>query len=280
MNETEWHAPAGLLARFAHDPAGLDDVTASSIETHLVACPACRALVAAAAPLDVTASWAAVADRIDRPRPSLVERLLERLGIDDGFARLVGATPALQLSGLAAITGLSVVAAVLGRSANSGGPFLVFAPLVPLAAVAATFAPAGDPAGETGVATALHGAGLAIRRAAIVLGTTFALLALAGLTVPGQGLTAATWVLPALALAVGSLALGTWWRIEVAVGGLAAVWLCITTAAWVTAGRRLSFTESPIFGATGQVAALAATLLAVAILVARSDRFATLEALR
>ena len=273
-----WHAPRGLLARFAVNPAGTDAVTASSLESHLVACPGCRAVLADAAPLDVAASWDAVADRIDRPRPSLAERFLERLGLGGGLARVVGATPALQLAGLAAIAGLAIAATVLSRTADAGGPFLVLAPLVPLAAVAATFAPAADPAGETGVATPLHGVGLALRRAAIVVGVTFALLALAALAVPGLSLSSAAWVLPALALALGSLALGTWWRVEVCAGGLAAAWLVATASMRLVEGRHFALADTAVFGPTGQVAALAATLLALAVLAGRFDRYATLEA--
>lgn len=273
-----WHAPPGLLARFAGDPAALDDVTAASIETHLVACQGCRAELAAAAPSGLAASWDAVTDRIDRPRTSLVERFLERLRVGGGVARLVSATPALRLAGLALIAGLAGGAALLARETDAGGPFLVLAPLVPLAAVAATFAPAADPAGEAGVATALHGAGLALRRAAVVLGTTFVLLGLAALGVPGVGLESTAWVLPALALALGALALGTWWRVEHCVAGLAVAWLTATSAAHVVEGRHLALRESALFGSAGQGAALAATLLAAALLAARSDRYATLGA--
>jgi len=275
---TAWHAPPVVLARFARDPAGLDDVTASSIEGHLVACSACRTQLAAAAPLDIGASWDAIADRIDRPRRPLVERLLERLGVGGAFGRLVVATPALQLAGLATIAGLAFAAALLSRSADAGGPFLVLAPLVPLAAVAATFAPAADPAGETGVATPLHGAGLALRRAALVIGTTVVMLALAALSVPGVGLESAAWVLPALALALGSLALGTWWRVEACVAGLAVAWLVATASLWLVEARRLVLADTAVFNRSGQAAALVAVLVATAVLAARSDRYATLEA--
>lgn len=280
MTETDpWHAPPSLLARFAGDPAALDDATASSLEGHLVACSACRmGLVSATAGSVLAASWEAVADRVDRPRRSVVERALERLGMRGGLARLVGATPALQVAGLGLIAVMAVAAAVVSRSVDARGPFLALAPLVPLAGVAATFAAAADPAGEAGVATPLHGAGLALRRAALVVGSTFALLGLAGLAVPGLGLESAAWMLPALALALGSLALGTWWRIEVCGAGLALAWVAAISWAWVAHSRHLDLGDTALFGTTGQLAALVAVLLATAVIAARSDRFATLEA--
>ncbi len=274
-----WHVPPSVLTRFALDPGAADDVTGASIETHLMSCPSCRgSLTTAAAPAAVALSWDAVADRIDRPRPSPVERLLERLGLRGDLARLVVATPALQLAGLVAIAGLAVAASVLSRSADAGGPFLVLAPLVPLAAVAAVFTPAADPAGETGVATPLHGAGLALRRAAFVAGTTVVLLGLAALAVPGVGLESAAWVLPALALAVGSLALGTWWRVEHCAGGLAIAWATVIGSVRLVEGRSIVLRETVLFSPSGQFAALALVLVAAAILTARSDRYATLEA--
>ena len=274
-----WHAPPSLLARFVSDPVGLDDVTAASVESHLVACTGCRAtLAAAASSSDVADSWDAIADRIDRPRPSVVEWFLDRLGVGGGFARLIGATPSLQLAGLAAIAGLAAAAAILSRHAEASGPFLVLAPLVPLAGVAATFAPAADPAGETGVATPLHGAGLALRRASVVVGAAFFLLALAGAGLPGLGLEGAGWVLPALALALGSLALGTWWRVELCVAALAATWLAVNWSIRLAEGRHLPLGDTAVFETTGQVTALAAALLATAVLTARRDRYATSEA--
>jgi len=279
MTEITWHVPPRLLARFAGDPAAVDDVTASSIEGHLVACSTCRAHLAAAnAPSAVAASWDAVADRIDRPRPSVLERFLEYMGVGGGQARLVVATPALQLAGLAAIAGLALAAAILSRSADTDGPFLVLSPLVPLVAVAATFAPAADPVGETGVATPLHGAALALRRAAVVIGTTLILLALAAAGVPGVGLESAAWVLPALALALGSLALGTWWRVEVCAGGLACAWLAAISSVRLAGGGHIAIAATASFRPAGQVAALAVSLLATAVLAARSDLYATLEA--
>ena len=146
MTTTDWHVPDDLLRRFTDDPGAIDDVTASSIEAHLIQCADCRTRMAASAPAAfVAASWELVADRIDRPSGSMVERLLDRLGLDAGVARLLAATPALRAAGLAAVVGLAVGAAVLSRTSEAEGPFLVLAPLVPLLAVAASFAPASDP---------------------------------------------------------------------------------------------------------------------------------------
>src|SRR5688572_33189690 len=111
MTTSTWHASAAVLARFASDPAAVDAATAASVETHLVTCGECRAELAALAnPVIAAASWDAIVDRIDRPRASLLERVLQLLGVRDGPARLAAATPGLRLSGLTAVVGLTAVA--------------------------------------------------------------------------------------------------------------------------------------------------------------------------
>lgn len=278
---TDWHAPADLLARFLEDPNALDDMTASSVEAHLVSCALCRdALTALAGPLVAATSWDAVVDRIDQPRASLVERLLRRLGVDGSIARILAATPALRVAGLVAVGTVALGAALLSRGADAAGPFLVLAPLGPLAAVAMAFAPVADPAGEAGIATPLHGFGLVVRRAAAVLSSTFALLATASLAVPALGPSAGAWVLPALALALGAIALSTWTRVEIAAGCLSVGWILTVVSVRWFGDRQLAYPDTATFGVAGQLIALAFALAATALLLLRRDRYATLEAFR
>jgi hypothetical protein len=281
MTETDWHAPAALLARFLDDPGGLDDVTAASIEAHLVACASCRQqLTAAADPLAVVAGWDVVADRIDRPRAVLVERLLHRLGIGDLYPRLLAATPGLQAAGLAAVALVAASALALSRTADAQGPFLVIAPLAPLAAVALTFGSAADPAGEAAVATPMHGAGLMVRRAVAVLTLSFVLLGAAALAVPDFGPSAAAWMLPAFALSLGSLAVATWIRVEVAVAALGTAWLLAVWSVWTFGGQTGPIADSGAFAAGGQGMAFVLAVVGAVVVGARRDHFATLEAFR
>lgn len=281
MTETDWHVPSTLLAHFVDNPGAIDDVTAASIEAHLITCAHCRRQMAAVADSTlVLASWAAVTDQIDQPRSTLIERFLQWVGVSSGSARLLGATSALQAASLAAIVVLAGAAAVLSRVADAEGLFLALAPLGPLAAVAVSFAPAVDPGGEAGVATPLHGAALVVRRAVVVLGISFALLALAGLVMPDPGSAALVWILPGLALSLGALALSTWVRVEVAVAGLTSGWLTTLWSMWWISGRDIALADSVTFDTVGQISALAIALTAVAIVAIRRDRFATLEAFR
>jgi hypothetical protein len=281
MTTSTWHAPPAVLARFAQEPAAVDAATAASVESHLVACAECRAELAGLSDPTVTAaSWDAIADRIDRPRASLLERMLELLGLRSGPARLAAATPGLRLSGLTAVAGLTALAVAAARHADAHGPFLAVAPLVPLVAVAVTFAAATDPGGEAGVATAVHSAGLAIRRAVAVLVLAFAVLGTGALALPALGSAPLGWVLPATALAVGGLALGTWVRLELALAGLAAAWLAAVGVVRYLHGIDSPFADAPLFTAAGQGLALALTVTGALVLAARADRYSTMEAPR
>jgi len=281
MTSTNWHVPASLLARLAADPENLDSIAAASVEAHVVVCAHCRdRLRDGAAPAMLDRSWAAVADVVDQPQATLVERLLDRLGLADGLARVLAATPALRAAGLLAITFSSVGAAVAARVADVDGPFLVVAPLVPLAAVAVSFAAISEPAGEAAVASPLWGAGLALRRVMGVLAVTFAVLGVGSLISPGVGIRSVAWVLPGLALGLGALGLSTWIRAEVAVATLAGGWGSVVLwANWHT-GRDGAFVDSVVFGPTGQLVALAVVVIAAVVVVTRRGRFTTLESFR
>jgi hypothetical protein len=281
MTQTDWHVPEPLLHRLLEEPAAVDHLTASSLEAHLVGCATCRVrLQGLADGATLERSWAAVADRIDRPRTTLGERLLRRLGVDSGLARLLAATPGLRAAGLLAVVGLVAAAVAASRSSDAQGPFLVIAPLAPLLMVGLSFAPADDPAAEAGLATPLHGAALLLRRAFVVLVVTFTVLGLGTLALPGLGPEAAGWVLPALAITLGSFALATWLRTEVAVAALAATWVVAVPVLRWSAGRDLPYADAAPFTAAGQLTAAALALLAAAVLVARRDRLTTLEVLR
>lgn len=275
---TTWHAPHDVLVRFSSAPEALDDVTAASVEQHLVACGDCRAVVAAAAdPALLDRSWQQVVDVVDRPRPSLVERLLHHLGMPADIARAVGATPALRLAWLATLLLLSAAALAISRDTRSAAAFLVLAPVVPIGSVVLAFLPTEEPGGEAATATPRYGAALVLRRVVAVLVPTFVILAVAGLAVPERAAGGALWVLPALALALGCLALGTVIRLTTAAGLLASGWLVVVASVTVLDGRSIALADTPVFAPVGQGLFLALTLTALLGLYARRDRFSTME---
>jgi hypothetical protein len=273
-----WHAAPHVLARFATKPEDLDNVTASSVEEHLIACEQCRRAVAAAAePATITASWNAIADQVDRPPRPVGERLLGWFFPDD-MARVVAATPALRLSWLAAV--IAVVAAVVAvtRSAGSPTPFLALAPLVPLAGVAISFGPAPDPAGEAALATPMHGAGLVLRRTVVVLATSLPIVLVGALALPALEWRSVGWVLPAIALSVAALALSTWLPPLTSTVTTFVAWETTLFVAGIVDRSPRAVSDGPVFGPAGQLAFALIIPLMVAVLGVRQLRLATMEA--
>jgi len=263
-----WHASATELARYATET--VDDATASSVEAHLVTCSLCRAEVAThVEPLRLEQVWSGVVDAIDRPRLRLAERLLHRLGVSDGTARLLAATPSLQLSWLAAVAGALAFAAVAAQIKGDGlAVFLIVAPLVPLAGVAAAFGPDLDRSHEISAATPMAGCRLLLLRGCAVFAATVLLAGLAALALPGLHWTSAAWILPALSLTLAALGLATFTSVERAAPAVAVFWVTAVSAAaygprdWMAA-----------FGTKGQAWSLVVIAVAAVVIIQRRDAF-------
>jgi hypothetical protein len=270
---TTWHASDDVLARFARQPEVLDHPTASSVELHLIGCERCRAQVAALVDdAALEASWHSVADRIDASRASLSERVLRRVGLGDGAARIVAATPALRLSWLASLALLVGSVAGLAHRLHDPGPFLVVAPLIPLGAVALAFWPSGDPAGEAGRAAPLAGLALALRRAAAVLVPAVAAVVIGSIATPVLAPLDAAWLLPALALSAGTVALATWVRVDTAAAVLAGAWLAVVTALHVR--QAVPLRDITLFASRAHLAWLGLALASAGVAYARRHAFA------
>lgn len=281
MTNTDWHVAEPMLSRFARAPRRVDDITAASIETHLISCAQCRAVVSASADDEILrTSWDAIADRIDRPRVTPFERAAGRLGLPTASARLVGLTPALQIATVAGVAVLAALAVLASRAADSAGPFLIVAPIVPLATVGLLAASVNDPAGEIGVTTAMHGFGIVLRRSVVTLMLTLAVLGVASIALPDVGAVALGWVLPGLALSVTAVLLSSWVRPELAVAGLALGWATVLSVSAFVERHGVEVREWPVFTGAGLFVWIALALLSAALLTVRRDRFAVLEIYR
>ena len=229
---TTWHAPDDLLARYVRGYA--DALQGASLEQHLIHCADCRAKVATyidAPPLDLV--WSRIQEQAQAPAPSLVERVLIRLGVSEPEARLVAVAPSLRTSWL---FGLAITLGFVGLSAAYGGSrglalFLLVAPLVPVAGVAFAYGPDMDPSYEVGVAVPYSAARLLLLRSAAVLATSLPLVLAATLLVPALSWTAVSWLLPALAFTAVMMAVSTWARPTVTGVGLGIVWVCAVGSA-------------------------------------------------
>jgi hypothetical protein len=220
-----WHAGEDLLASYAAGTA--EAVAGWSVEAHLTGCVSCRS--ALSAHVD--------AERLARNRSALlvraaigdggrVRRLLRRCSVPDHVLSLLAATPSLRASWLLSV--LAVVAVAAGEAAAvsygwlPGGlavagqpgpavlaPFLLVAPLLVLAGVAAAFLPVFDPAWRLAAAAPFSGFSLLLVRAVCALAAALVPVTGAAFALPGPGWLPVALLLPSLALSALALAAAT-----------------------------------------------------------------------
>ncbi|KUM67883.1 hypothetical protein [Streptomyces griseorubiginosus] len=243
-----------------------------SADTHLAACATCRALLAGVTdPVALDAGWERLDAELDAPRPGWFESLLVRAGIADHTARLLTATPVLRRSWLAAVVFLLLATVGVVHTAGSPTLFLALAPLLPLAGVALSYGPALDPTYEMAVVAPLHGFRLLMIRTLAVLAAGLGLNGLATLALPGYGLRALAWLLPALALTATGLALTPRLGPVLAPSLVGGAWIAVLLAAQA-AQERGAGSLAP-FTAAGQGVAAAVAALAAGLLFLVRDRF-------
>ncbi|MEO8293242.1 MAG: sensor histidine kinase [Actinomycetota bacterium] len=199
-----------------------------------------------------------------------LERALVRVGVREHVARIIAATPSLRASW--------VVAAVAGMGfsgwAASAGPrgvvaFLVVAPLLPVAGVAAAYGPWADPMHEMTQASPMAGVRMVLLRSVAVLATTAVIAGVAAVAIPGTDWTAAAWILPALGLTLGSLALSTFMPVHRAAGAVTFLWLAGVLATGIATEDGLD-----TFRGTGQVVFFLLAVVSSGTLAWRRERLA------
>ena len=184
-------------------------------------------------------------------------RLLCRCGVPDHLLGLVAATPSLRRSWLLSVMG--VLAVVTGEAAAvrfgwipAGGngriggypdpevlaPFLLVAPLLVLAGVAAAFLPMFDPAHRLAAAAPFSGLTLLLARTVSALAAALVPVVGAAFVVPGPGWLPVALLLPSLALCAFALAAATVMDPRAAAVTASALWvlpvllLAATTFRW------------------------------------------------
>jgi hypothetical protein len=272
---TGWHVDDDTMIGYARGRVSLS--LGASVETHLLACAECRDLLrgaVAAVEVDrLERLWDGVAARVDAPRPRLLERLFRLAGVSEDTARLLAATPVLGaswLSAMAAALGFAVFAALAAGASDRGTLlFLTVAPILPVLGVAAAFHRGVDPTYEIALAAPYPAFRLLLLRSAAVAAVTGTAAVVAGLLLPHRSLTAAAWLLPALALT--SLTLVVARRIDVAYAatGVVAAWVLIVVLSHLNVGRFAAF------GLAAQLACLAVAGVSLVVLVAGRHRYAT-----
>jgi hypothetical protein len=280
-----WHADADLLASYAAGAAG--PVVVWSVEAHLTGCARCRSALSAHADAERLArNRSVLLVRVAMPGQGRMRRLLGRCGVPDHLLGLLAATPSLRRSWLLSVIG--VVAVVAGEAAavryggsRAGGtgrlggypdpevlaPFLLVAPLLVLAGVAAAFLPSFDPAFRLAAAAPFSGFTLLLVRAVCALAAALIPVVGAAFAVPGPGWLPAALLLPSLALCVFALAAATVLEPRAAAVTAGALW---ALPALLLAAAHVPLA---IVQPDAQFACAAVLCASAVVLLARHDRF-------
>jgi hypothetical protein len=288
-----WHPGECLLAGYAAGTAG--EISAWSVEAHLSGCARCRSAVSAHADQErlarnrsVLLARAAIGDG------GRVRRGLRQCGVPDHLLGLLGATPSLRLSWSLSVMAVLAVMAGEAAAARYGwtpwarygaihpagpgrlagypdpevlAPFLLVAPLLVLAGVAAAFLPAFDPACRLAVAAPFSGFTLLLVRSVSALAAALVPVAAAAFVMPGPGWLPVALLLPTLTVCALALAVATVTDPRAAAAVAGALWA--VPAAWLAADH----VPLLIVAANAQFACAAVLCACAVVLLARHDRF-------
>ncbi|WP_369200251.1 zf-HC2 domain-containing protein [Streptomyces sp. PU-14G] len=265
------HVSMRRIDGYARGDADLAADELWAVEAHLEACGTCRARLARAVAEEAPATaslvetvWSGLEPRLETAvaRPSR-RRLPARLA--------VWLTPVMApwLAMTLGVTAIALLLDTVGLGPHVGEVSLVllFAPVLPLCGVAASWSRGLDPAFELTACVPRTGLHLVLRRTLSVLAVTIPPLFVAGeLT----GVAAAQWLLPCLAFTAAALALGGVVGVTRAVLVLVAVWAAVILAPTLATSRTsfaLHADGLPVWGAC--------LVLGVGVLLVRRGAYST-----
>ena len=264
-----WHVDPAAARQYAD--RRLDPVRAASVEAHLAMCVPCRTLVGSAVDAPLLAEvWAGVVADIDRPPTPRLVRVLRRFGVSESTARLSLGTTQARWSFLMAVSiSLAFATVAAGSSRDEAfGAFLVISPMGPLAATVAAFGRFADPAQSIVATTPLSWLRVFFARMTTSVVPAVALTLVASIWLREKGWLATAWLLPSLALALGTLALATWTSFERAALAIGLCWLLPFAVLRAQGSEVLE-----VFGLPAQGAAVVVAVVAALLAITRRDQF-------
>jgi hypothetical protein len=266
-SHTTWHVDDDSLRSWVDGDAG--SLVAVSIEQHVLHCAHCRDRVASLVPTTDLPSFDDVLAAIEVPRPKLSERLLLRLGLSHSDSVVVSSAPTLRAAWLLGTIGVLCFVVTASALAHEGGLglFLMVAPLIPVAGVAAAYGPSSDPSFEAVVTAPYAMVRLILLRTVSVLVTSIPLVVVAGLFLPASPVVAVAWLLPAAGFIAVVLTASNWVdpaHAAVVVGG-----------SWVVAVALAARSGDPMAVFAPTAMAIYVVILAVALLTLVNRLFRT-----
>ncbi|MGW1782591.1 zf-HC2 domain-containing protein [Streptomyces sp. NPDC002143] len=274
------HASMRIIEGYARGGSDLAADEVWAVESHLETCRVCRDRLSAA----VGAEAPAVASMVDTVWSGLEPRLAVTATMPRGrrwSARLSRWMTPTMVPWLAMAVGVTLLALLLdladagsGSGSGSGEVSLVllFAPVLPVLGVAASWSRGLDPAYELTASVPRAGLYLVLRRTASVLGVVVPALLVGGWM---TGVMVAQWLLPCLAFTATTLALGGVVGVTRAAVALAAVWAAVVVAPTLATSRTTFALQTDGLPAWGLILALG-----IGVVIARRDAYSVLGAHR
>ncbi|MEU3612283.1 zf-HC2 domain-containing protein [Streptomyces sp. NPDC006872] len=272
------HASMRIIEGYARGGTDLAADEVWAVESHLETCRVCRDRLSAA----VGAEAPAVASMVDTVWSGLEPRLAVTATMPRGrrrSARLSRWMTPTMVPWLAMVVGVTLLALLLdladtGSGSGSGEVSLVllFAPVLPVLGVAASWSRGLDPAYELTASVPRAGLYLVLRRTASVLGVVVPALLVGGWL---TGVMVAQWLLPCLAFTATTLALGGVVGVTRAAVALAAVWAAVVVAPTLATSRTTFALQRDGLPAWGLILALG-----IGVVIARRDAYSVLGAHR
>jgi hypothetical protein len=226
-----WHVDADALRSWVDGDAG--PLVSVSVEQHVQRCAHCQRTVTRFLPDTLRSPWDDVLAAVEVSPAGRVERLLLRLGLGRSDSRVVACAPTLRAPWIAGMIGVLAFVTLAAILADNGGLalFLLVAPLVPVAGVAAAYGPSSDPSYEAVLASPYAMLRLVLLRAAAVLVTSVPLVVGSGLVLPASPAVAVAWLLPAAGFIAVVLTASCWVDPTHAATAVALAWTVAVTLA-------------------------------------------------
>ncbi|MFD0434270.1 zf-HC2 domain-containing protein [Streptomyces chartreusis] len=270
------HASTRIIEGYARGDTSLPADEVWAVEAHLEACRVCRDRLSAV----VGAEAPAVASLVDTVWSGLEPQLAVTATMPRGgrwSARLARWMTPTMVPWLAMVVGVTLLALLLdlvGTGTDSGRVSLVllFAPVLPVLGVAASWSRGLDPAYELTASVPRAGLYLVLRRTASVLGVVVPALLVGGWV---TGAMVAQWLLPCLAFTATTLALGSVVGVTRAAVVLAGVWAAVVVAPTLATSRTTFALQTAGLPAWGLILALG-----IAVVIARRGSYSVLRAHR
>ncbi|MEV0690691.1 zf-HC2 domain-containing protein [Streptomyces sp. NPDC050388] len=230
------HPSTRIIGGYARGGTDLAADEVWAVEAHLEMCRVCRDRLSAA----VGAEVPAVASLVDTVWSGLEPRLAVTATMPRGRrrpARLSRWLTPTMVPWLAMVVGVTLLALLLDLAGTGSGEVslvLLFAPILPVLGVAASWSRGLDPAYELTASVPRAGLPLVLRRTASVLGAVVPALLAGGWV---TGVMVAQWLLPCLAWTAATLALGGVLGVTRAAVVLAVVWAAVVVAPTLATSR-------------------------------------------